>query len=383
MPIQISSHFDSGAIDVVSLDNPSDIRLRIRGDNASAFAQWFHFRLSGARGVACSFCFENAGQCAYPEGWRGYNVVISEDGQRWTRVPAEYDGQQLRFALTPRTDALYIAYFEPYSESRHHALLSRLQQHAAVSLSEIGQTTQGRTMDLLQIGTPGADKRRIWIIARQHPGETMAEWFVEGLLNRLLEYGDHAGDPLGRKLLGHAVFYVVPNMNPDGSALGNLRTNAVGANLNREWREPSSERSPEVLCVREALDQTGCDLFLDVHGDEALPYVFVDGCDGLPSFTDQQEQEQQRFLQRFLRASPDFQTRYGYPRDHFRDEVLTIASKYIGHTYGCLSLTLELPFKDNANDPRPETGWDGARSAALGAAMVSALYWHCVPGTDA
>ena len=28
-------------------------------------------------------------------------------------------------------------------------------------------------------GTPGPDKRPIWIIARQHPGESMAEWFMQ------------------------------------------------------------------------------------------------------------------------------------------------------------------------------------------------------------
>lgn len=29
-------------------------------------------------------------------------------------------------------------------------------------------------------GTPGEGKRVAWIIARQHPGETMAEWAAEG-----------------------------------------------------------------------------------------------------------------------------------------------------------------------------------------------------------
>ena len=30
----------------------------------------------------------------------------------------------------------------------------------------------------------------VWIIARQHPGESMAEWFVEGLLERLIDEAD-------------------------------------------------------------------------------------------------------------------------------------------------------------------------------------------------
>ena len=29
-------------------------------------------------------------------------------------------------------------------------------------------------------GEPGKGKKRVWMIARQHPGESMAEWFVEG-----------------------------------------------------------------------------------------------------------------------------------------------------------------------------------------------------------
>ena len=47
----------------------------------------------------------------------------------------------------------------------------------------------------------------------------------------------------------------VPNMNPDGSWRGHLRTNAAGANLNREWAAPSAQRSPEVLLVRAKMDQ--------------------------------------------------------------------------------------------------------------------------------
>ena len=63
-----------------------------------------------------------------------------------------------------------------------------------------------------------------------------------GFLDRLLD--SHSA--LARHALQKAVFYVVPNMNPDGSWRGHLRTNAAGANLNREWAKPSLETSPEV-----------------------------------------------------------------------------------------------------------------------------------------
>jgi murein tripeptide amidase MpaA len=217
-------------------------------------------------------------------------------------------------------------------------------------------------------GRDGAAKT-IWIIARQHPGESMAEWFVEGLMQRLLD----TADPMSRRLLERAAVYIVPNMNPDGSVLGNLRTNAAGANLNREWVEPTMESSPEVFLVRERIQQTGVDVFLDVHGDEALPYVFVAGSEMLPGFTAAQAAAQQRFVDIFKRASPDFQDVHGYGTGKYRADALKLASKWVGHTYGCLSLTLEMPFKDNADLPDPTYGWSGDRSAKLGAAILEPL----------
>ncbi len=165
-------------------------------------------------------------------------------------------------------------------------------------------------------------------------------------------------------------------MNPDGSVHGNLRTNAAGANLNREWMEPDAERSPEVLVVRDAIHAIGCDLFFDIHGDEDLPYVFAAGSEMLPGFTEQQRVEQSAFIDSCKRASPDFQDEHGYPPGKYREDALKLASKYIGHRFGCLSLTLEMPFKDNANLPDEHIGWNGARSASLGAAMLGAILEH-------
>ena len=49
--LHISSSFDAGAIEVLSLAEPGDIQLSIRRDNASEFAQWFYFCLHGAAQV--------------------------------------------------------------------------------------------------------------------------------------------------------------------------------------------------------------------------------------------------------------------------------------------------------------------------------------------
>ena len=277
----------------------------------------------------------------------------------------------MTIAHTPQFDSVYYAYFEPYPWERHLDVLARAQMSALVRVEDLGNTVEGRDLNALVIGDPAASKK-IWVIARQHPGETMAEWFAEGMIDALLD----PVNPVAQKLLKHAVFYIVPNMNPDGAVHGNLRTNAAGANLNREWMTPTLESSPEVFHVKNRIHETGCDLFLDIHGDEGLPYVFVAGSEMLEGFSPQQASEQQRFIDQFLRASEDFQTEFGYSAGKYRADMLKLASKYIGHTFKCVSLTLEMPFKDNAHTPEPKVGWNGARSAKLGKEILSPILHH-------
>ena len=74
-----------------------------------------------------------------------------------------------------------------------------------------------------------------------------------------------------------------------------------------------------------------------------------------------------------MAASPDIRNGYGYAASKYNEDMLTMASKYIGHTFKCLSLTLEMPFKDNANLPDAYTGWNGERSAELGRAMLQPI----------
>lgn len=366
MSIKISSQFDAGAIEVIRATSANAIDLHIRKDSHADITQWFYFRLQGAHGEPCTIRLLNAGQSAYPKGWEGYQAMASYDRVNWFRVPTSYDGQVLTIEHTPGMDSVYYAYFEPYSWERHLELLDRAQMSEHVRMLDLGSTVDGRDLNMLIIGEPAPGKKKVWVIARQHPGETMAEWFVEGMLDALLD----PAHPFGRQLIRESVFHVVPNMNPDGAVRGNLRTNAAGANLNREWMNPSLERSPEVFLVLNKMKDTGVDLFLDVHGDEGLPYVFIAGSEALPAFSAEQAAAQKRFSDDFKIASPDFQDVHGYPKESFTEEVLTMGSPHVTHAFGCLSLTLELPFKDNANDPDPQTGWDGARSARLGAAVL-------------
>lgn len=372
--LHISTQFDSGAIEVLSLSDPADIQLHIRRDNAAEFAQWFHFSVQGGEGLALTLRFLNAGQCAYPKGWEGYRVVASDDRQHWFRIDTEFDGQVMTARLTPHTQCVYLAYFQPYSHERHLDLIATTAASDFADAQHLGCTLDGRDMTLLRItdtrsAMPTELKKKVWLIARQHPGETMAEWFAEGFLQRLLD----TRDSVSRVLLERCVFHVVPNMNPDGAVRGNLRTNAGGANLNREWLAPSLEKSPEVFFVRQKMQEVGVDLFLDAHGDEGLPYNFLVGTEGNPGYTPRLETLEGNFKASWLASCPDFQTSHGYARAAPGSANLSLATNWVGQNFDCLAFTIEMPFKDNADFPDAQVGWNGERSRKLGASVLQPI----------
>ncbi len=371
--MHITANFDAGNIDVISLEDKKDIQLAIRPDVGEEFFQWFNFRLSGEIGEQYVLNIVNAGEASYLEGWENYQAVASYDREYWFRLPTSYKDGKLTIVAELECDTIQIAYFAPYSYERHQDLLAAVQTHPLVSVEHLGETLDKRDLTLVKIadGDSSSDKskRNIWITARQHPGETMAEWLVEGLLYSLLD-SDNA---TAKQLLEKANFYIVPNMNPDGSVRGHLRTNAVGTNLNREWLNPSLEKSPEVFHVINKMEATGVDLFYDVHGDEALPYVFLAGSQGTPSYNDRLARLRDKFSDVLKLASADFQSEFGYDIDAPGTANMTIATHWVAERFDCLANTLEMPFKDNDNVPDADTGWSPERSVKLGEASLVAM----------
>lgn len=366
--IQVSSDFDGGNIKVINSSDVNNIELEINKDNNSDFFQWFYFRVSSKANIAHTLKIVNAGASSYPLGWKDYRAVCSYDRKKWFRVDTSFNGSELEISHTPTQGSFYLSYFTPYSHERHLDLLAKAQMSDICTLRSLGKTFDNKDIDLLTVSSKPA-KLNVWMTARQHPGETMAEWFVEGFLEKLLD----SSDSLSREALSMANFYVIPNMNPDGSFRGHLRTNAKGVNLNREWETPSLKTGPEVYYTREEMDKIGVDLFLDIHGDENLPYNFVAGSEGNSTYTDEIATQAKIFKDAYLKATPEFQTKYGYPIKKKGEGNMTVATNAVSHRYNCLAYTLEMPFKDNADIPDEHNGWSPKRSQKLGEDMLKPI----------
>ncbi len=367
--IFIDAEFDSGNIGIEAIEG-AQATLTVPKDRMSEFAQWFHFRVTGAKGRELSLKLTGLNKSAYPGGWPNYDACVSEDREYWARASSSFDKGEsdgtLTITYTPASDLAYFAYFAPYSMERHHDLIAEAAESEGVDLVRLGTTLDGQPLDSLEMGT---GETKVWLYARQHPGETQAEWWMEGALECLTD----PSDPVARALREKCRFYIVPNCNPDGSRRGHLRTNAVGTNLNREWENPSAEKSPEVLAIRNRMDETGVDFAMDVHGDEAIPAVFLAGYEGIPSWTDAFGEQFYRYERILDRRTPDFQTELGYPKTPAGRANLSISTNQVAERFHCTAMTLEMPYKDLASAPEPEQGWSPERCKLLARDCLAAL----------
>lgn len=367
--VMINALFDSGNIEVVSISGAS-ATLRIRKDHMSDFYQWFHFRVAGAAGRELELKIIDLNGSAYPDGWPGYRAAVSEDRDYWARTATQFDASEnngtLTIRYTPLSDLAWFAYFAPYSYERHQDLIADAAECEGVAYRCLGHSLDGRPLDCLEMGEGDVP---VWLFARQHPGESMAEWWMEGALDILCD----PSDPIGRVLRQKCRLYIAPNCNPDGSVRGHLRTNAVGVNLNREWDNPSPERSPEVLALRQAMDASGVRFAMDVHGDEAIAANFLAGFEGIPSWNDTLAEEFTRYRAILDRRSPDFQTVLGYTEASAGNANLTMSTNQIAERFGACAMTLEMPFKDNDGLPDDEQGWSPERSRLLARDCLASL----------
>lgn len=429
--LSISDSFDGGNIEHVATTEAPEggprlftVWLRIKPDvyselERTAHSQYFCFKsvlsttasataTEESNPVTVRYVIENAGQVSYPQAWRGSTAFVGtnlNDANAWERADTTFSPESGHLSWTvrhqlPHTSTVYCCYFPPFSYQQHLELLAECAPFAT-RIESLGQTLDGRDVDCV---VAGAGPLACWVIHRQHPGEPMASYFARGLLHRLLGVSTN-GEVDGQvaRAMSAFTFYVVPLMCPDGAVRGHLRTNGVGANLNREWATvkedypaPSLVRSPEVYSVLRRMDQTGVDAFVDVHGDEELPFNFLSGSEGSLHWGPRLQGLHGAFCAAYCRANSDMQANVGYlPPPPGRRAALNIATNAIADRFDCLSVTLEMPFKDCLSNPNPTRGWSPNRASMLGASLIDALvyvhpylrnsgaFWDGLPSDDA
>jgi len=336
----INADFECGNIIVESVTD-SDVALSIRADSNAEYFQWFYFKDTPPKNIERRYRIYNAYAASYHRAWGQFNVLASYDEKTWFRIPSYYDGSHFMWSHRAEQEQVSFAFFVPYLAERRANLIRQVSSASHVTHRVLGKTLQGNDSDLLVFGDESrTDAKKIWIVSRQHAGEPMAEYATEAIILRLAD----TNDADAQRLLEQATVYIVPNVNPDGTALGNLRANSAGVDLNRIWDNPQ-ENAPEVKLIVDPIAKTGVDYFIDMHGDETRPFIWIIQ-PGI-SFSEEVGAKQDQFVQ-YLADHHQENELQDPPTDIVGVEgvPMGMSINYISSVYGCPAWVVELPFKE-------------------------------------
>ena len=267
--VKLSGDFDNGTLGLVKEIGPDEFYARAFPDGKphSSFL-WFHFRVDGAAGREVTFHISPAPFTRETTSGNGTRLpVVSEDGDHWAGIENKTwneDGTVLTFKHRFQRSPAWVASFFPFTDGHIGRLIDEFKTSRHFKASTIGKTNGGRDMRLFTItdsSVPESGKREVLFTTLHHDLETTGAMAVEGICRFLL-----SEDPRADRLRRGFVFRVVPVMDPDGIAQGNLYC-PVG-NLNRQW---GLGTTPETTNVERFVRELGgrgrtIDLFMDFHG---------------------------------------------------------------------------------------------------------------------
>ncbi len=271
----ISTNFENASqldweVDSAGIVNISLIYDHERASPNRANGHW-HFKLEADSGTEVTLILKN-----FENVWNGMkgvpvsektNCLISTDGKSWSVIPADFiAGNRLKIKVPMIGNQLFVASVEPYRISDLDKLLVEIKGNPWVDIMNIGNTVEGRPLEIIRVGNPDAPYS-VFIRARAHSWEPGGNWVVQGLIRNLLE--KDAGLFLKRYCV-----YIMPMANKDGVARGRTRFNTNGKDLNREWDRPADQiLTPEKYAFENWLKMMVSkgkkpDLAIDLHNDQ-------------------------------------------------------------------------------------------------------------------
>lgn len=380
--ITFDSSMESGNGTNFTQISPDAITFELEIDTHSDDSQWFFFSVAGAQGETLTFRLQHADQTNVPEHWPICRPVASSDGgETWAPINggAEFASPEFVFTHTLGGDPELIAYCYPHTHSRVVSCIASWESHPDVAHSVVGQSVQGRDIDLLTItadpDAPHPDRLGFWIIVREHAAEVTGSWMLEGFMDFML-----SDDPRAESLRDRSVTNVIPMINPDGVAIGNYRDNAMGVNLNVVWGHPASSECTEVAAVTDAIgawvdEGNSFDLFVSLHSASAVTFnwAYHPSDDIHPPLAADPEgypSELKRFLDIVEANAPDFLASEGVSGSTRAD----VSRQWAMFNYGVLSLLFEGTYAHTTYGPHAGEVMTPERHRAIGRALGIAMH---------
>lgn len=139
-------------------------------------------------------------------------------------------------------------------------LLESINSNPKFSIREAGQSFEGRSINLINIGD-GPIKVFLW--SQMHGNEPTATMALMDLLNFL---GNNEENAIKESILKHCTLYILPMLNPDGTEIFDRR-NAQNIDINRDFH---GQQSPEGRLLRSLRDDIKPEYGFNLHDQTSM-----------------------------------------------------------------------------------------------------------------
>lgn len=239
-------------------------------------ALWFFLRVVECADRPVDLVLTNADSClGGAHNWQRVQPVWRQAGSTWQRlgpgtIHALDDGRhQVAWRVEPNYDAFEVALCYPYALGDLE--MTRAACKGYWELDPIGVTSQGRPLPRLANSYRGDGVDGLYVIARQHAGETPGSWVLDGLMRGAAQQVDPAD----------LLIWATPFADLDGVLEGAYGKDSFPWDLNRAWTTPPMRHEVRVLQTDLARWQQSCSpaLVIDLHapgpGEADGAYFFL------------------------------------------------------------------------------------------------------------
>ncbi|MDF2717663.1 MAG: hypothetical protein K0R28_4588 [Paenibacillus sp.] len=235
-PIYIESKYSGGNIKVVAVDDNS---VRLEQDIRDTTVWWFYwsFRAISPSEDERDVVFEFANG----EVVGAWGPAVSEDGISWRWLGKEslISRSSFRYRFTADRRSVYFAFSLPYQEHHFERFYATIAADPRVRREVLTLSEELRSVPLLLIGNPDADKH-IVLTSRHHACESTASYLLEGLLAYYLAQPQSP-------ILDQYRIHCIPFVDIDGVENGDQGKSRAPHDHNRDYIDVPLYRSTAAI----------------------------------------------------------------------------------------------------------------------------------------